>query len=478
MKSLKGKTKFNLTKLIRIAIAISFFLIIIIISIYFLSRSRNRSPDETDTKIITPQKIETKEQIVHSEMKGERMNFRIKANKQYIGEDGKYHLEGNIEIIDFGKDKSEDIFMYGEKVIYDQDLTHIVLMGQGRVKYKDLIINSDLFDYDKISEIVKSDKGVNFSSRRIKGSAQKFHYSTKENTLVLTENIHLELKPKTGDDLPLTVKGNRLEYNRNKKTGEVTDEVYLSQGSNRASAKILTFMLSENEENVRNISLKENVKVFLVEKVSEKGNTHVQDDLGATSSTREIEADEINLYSIEGLSRVSSVEAEGNCLYKSTDNSGNSLEIQGQGLNFLFDPEGELQKLEAFKNVRMKEQSKNSEESRFLEGEEMIIHGDANILQIKGKDNIIARVSTQDSEVFAKEITIYLDNDNLEALGDVEAAFQGRGERETIGFFSEEQPVFITAQEMRYDSDEERFIFKNSSNKGLNYPLSRVPIYC
>ncbi|MFB0565042.1 MAG: LptA/OstA family protein [Candidatus Aminicenantaceae bacterium] len=462
MKTIKGKTKFNLTKIVRFTIAVTLFLILVIISVYFMSRSRDQTENHLNSKKITTQKIETKEQIVHFEVKGERMNFLIKANKQYIGKDSKYHLEGNIEIIDFGKDKSEDIFIYGDKVVYDKELNHFVLTGQGRVTYKDLVITSNLFDYDKKSEIFKSNEGVSFSSSRLRGSAKKFYYSMKEENLTLMDNIDLELTPKSGENLPLLVEGNELEYNRKKKAGEISGNVHLSQGINHASAQALKFYLAEDEENVERISLSGNVKAYLVEREKRESSGQAQDDPTSTGAKREIEADEIDLFAIEGFSRVSHVEAKGKCSYKSIDTSGSSLEIQGEALNFLFDREGELQKFEALKNVKMKEQQENSEERRFVEGEEMTIQGDTNVLQVKGKDNIGARVTSHDSEILAREITIYLENDNLEALGDTKVVFKGKGQRESIGFFSKEKPVFITAQEMRYQGNKERFIFSNN----------------
>jgi len=85
--------------------------------------------------------------------------------------------------------------------------------------------------------------------------------------------------------------------------------------------------------------------------------------------------------------------------------------------------------------------------------------GKTNVLHIRGSERIRARVSSQDNEIHSEEITIDLENDNLEAKRGVQAVFKGREGKKSLGFFSKEQPVFISAQEMRYIRAEKRFFF-------------------
>jgi len=454
---MKGKAKPNLTRILRIGIAASLFLIIVIILVYFVNRSRRQPKASLKSKEITQQKIEKKEKIVHFEVEGERGNFLIKANKHYVGENNNYHLEGEVEIIDFGKEESQNVFIYGEEVIYDKDMSHFVLKGQSEIRYKDMIMKSNSFDYDKKREVFKSNKGVSISSRRLLGSAQKMVYSVRQESLRLKENIRLQLIPKSENTLPLIVEGERLDYDRKEKAGEVKGEVNLSQGKNKATAHTLKFFLSRDEENVKKISLIGEVKASLVEE--EKDLSQDENPFFASKGKRDIEADELNLDGFKNLSLVSSISAKGNCLYKAIASSKSFIQIQAESLLFNFNREGLLKNFNASKKVRMIEYRDNSGEKRLVEGAEMDIQGKTKALQIKGRNKVKARVSTEESEIFAEEITIFLEDNNLDAKGGVKVVFKGRGEKESIGFFSKEQPVFITAQEMRYLKEKKRFLF-------------------
>lgn len=443
---MKGKTRPNLAKIIRIGVAASLFLVVIIISLYFMIRSKKQPKYSRESKEITQQKVEKKEQIVHFEVKGEKGNFLIRANKHYAGEDNNYYLEGKVEIVDFGKEEGEDISIYGEEVVYDKDMIHFVLTGQSTVKYKDLIIKSDFLDYDKEKEVFKSDKGVQFSSRQLSGSAQKMVYSMRKKIIKLRQKIHLQLIPRKEDTLPLIVKGQKLEYNRRNRVGEVTEEVELFQGKNQASARVLKFLLSKDEEFVKSITLVGNVRATLVEEKKEGGK-------------REIEADEIFLHSFKKVSRVSRVKAKGNCCYRFFSASGNFIQVQGETLDFLFDLDGELKEFNALTLVRMVEQKKDSGEKRIIEGAELRVDGKTNVLQVKGSDKLGAKVTSQDFEVLAQEVKVHLEKDNIEAKTEVKVVFKSRGEKESIGFFSQEKPVFITSQELKYSKDKKRFLF-------------------
>jgi lipopolysaccharide transport protein LptA len=444
---MRAKSKPSLTRTLRLVIVSSLLLILVVISFYFITRSQKSPEYPPESKQITQQKIEKKEQVVHSEVKGERENFRMRADRHYLGEDGKNHLEGNVEIIDFGKREDQNVYIYGEEVIYDKNLIHFFLKGQSKVQYRDLAIESDLFEYHKKKEVFKSHSGIQFSSRRLIGSAKEIFYYLGQEKLILRKQVHLRLVPESEEALPLFVEGERLHYRREKKMGEVLGQVRLRQGESWASASIMEFVLSEDEEYMKSVTLRDRVKASFVEKDSEEGQR------------REIHADEIHLKSFKELIQVSSIEAKGNCSYSSSTPSGSSLFIQGGSLLFLFNPEGELEKFDASQNARMIEHWEDTGEKRVLEGGEISILGKTNVLQIRGSDKLEAKVSSLDNEIQSEEITIDLENDNLEAKRGVKVVFKGREGKRSLGFFSEEQPVFITAQEMRFIRAEKRFLF-------------------
>jgi len=81
--------------------------------------------------------------------------------------------------------------------------------------------------------------------------------------------------------------------------------------------------------------------------------------------------------------------------------------------------------------------------------------------EVKGEKKSKPRISLKDSEIYAKKILIFLGSKDLELKDDVKATLKLQKEEErSIGFFSREEPVFITANKMRYSEEQKRFLFK------------------
>ncbi len=100
-----------------------------------------------------------------------------------------------------------------------------------------------------------------------------------------------------------------------------------------------------------------------------------------------------------------------------------------ESIKFSFDQEGELKEFQALKKARMIDQEENSEERRLIEGDTLIIKDKTDVLRVKGKGPYGARVASSDSEVFAEEISIFLDNNNLEVKRGVKVILNSKKEK-------------------------------------------------
>ena len=459
MRGNKRKNAFSLAWSIRTGVIVTLLLLLVVSSAYFLSRSKKKPQIQSEITEIPQQKIEKVEQISHFEAKGAKGNFSLKANQHYKGKDENYYLEGDVEVIDFGKNESDNVFIRGEKVIYDKDLIHFVMEGKSQVKYKDWVINSKLLNYDKNKEIFTSDKGISFFSQSIKGAAPKMLYSLKQEILRLKEKIRIELTQDEKDVFPLVIEANGLEYYRKKREGEAAGDVYLSQNNSFARANTMKFLLSKDERNVESIILKGEVSVFLVDE-SIKNRNLSQGRLIIPGGKNEIEAEEIQLQVEQKLSRVSQIKTKGKCRIKSFDDSGNYIEIQGEFLDFQFTPGGELRKFYALDNVTVVEHEEETGIQRYLAGQEIILDQESNTLKIKGKKTTEAQIVSQENEIYADEIIINLENNDVEAFGGIKVVSKQMERKRSVGYFSDKLPVFFIAQEMRYESEKKRFFFK------------------
>jgi lipopolysaccharide transport protein LptA len=450
----------NIPKIMRTGIIILLVILLAIIVRYFIIRSLRKPQVPLKTDDLTQQKIEKKDKIVHFEIKGGEESVRFKADKHYVGEDKNYHAEGNVEIVFLKKREGKDVFIYGNEVVYDKDWNHFVLSGQGKVKYEDLVIESVSLNYDNKKELFSTAKGVSFSSEGFSGTAQKLDYLMEQEKLHLQENVHLRLRPNLETSFPLIAQGKRLEYSRKSRQGMMDGGVRLFHGESRATASSLKFDLSEDEDNLRTLVLKGKAKAFIREEENKDISSSRRSSPFAQSTMREVEAEEIEIRAFPFLQKVQALEASGNCSLKFESSSGSFTHILAEYVKFLFDQEGELREFEALKKARMIDQEESSEERRLIEGDSLIIKDKTDVLRVKGKGPYEARVSSSDSEVFAEEISISLDNNNLEVKRGVKVVLnQKKGEKKRIGLFSKESPVLINAKEMRYFDEEKRFLF-------------------
>lgn len=450
-------------KALRITVAVLLVLVLAVIVRHFLTRSSGgvRVPVQSDD--ITQKNIEKKEKVELVEYKMEDESLHVKADKHYMGEDRDYHAEGNVEIVFVKEREGKDVILYGNKVVYDKDMTRFVSSGQGRVKFKDLVVESVLLNYDNKREIFSTEKGVSFFSQRLRGSAQKMTYQMGQERLRLQENVRLRILPRDESSPSLEVTGKKLDYSEKNKKGKIEGGVELFRGESRASAEIMKFEMYPDGEQIKSLILEKGAWASLAEGEGESRPLEKQSPLFDQSARREIEGKEITFKFFQDPSVLQEVEARGNSSFKFISSDESFTWVRAESGRFVFDREGELTEFQASKNARIVKQADDPDETRLIEGDVFTKKRDSDVLWVKGRGPYEARVSSRENDVFAEEIFISLDNNDLEAKGGVKVILEAKeGGGKPIGIFSEEQPVFIQARGMRYFAEHKRFLFNEN----------------
>ena len=459
----------SFVKAMRITVAVLLGLVLVSIVGYFLIRLQKEDRVPVKTEKVTRQTIEKREKPDHSEFKGNEKVLNVKADEQFIGEDNNYHAEGNVEMIFFKEREGQDVFLYGGRVIYDKDMTWFESTNQAKAKFKDLVVESILLNFDNKKEILRTDKGVLITSRRLTASAQKMDYRMKEKKLSLQGEVRLQIEPKNKDSSLLIVRGKRLDYDEISQQGKIEGDVQLFYGESRASAEIMEFELFPDGEQIKTLILKKNAWALLEAEGEGGGEEESRSSQGesllfARSVRREIEGKEIRLRFFQEISGLQEVKAIGNSSFKFISSTGEFTRVQAESSQFTFDKEGELIEFQALKNARIVKQAEDPDETRRIEGESLIKKRDSDLLWIKGRGPYDARLSSQGSDVFAGEMTISLDTNDLEVEDGVKVILKSKtGGDRPIGIFSKELPVFIQAKEMRYFAEQKRFLFNKDT---------------
>jgi lipopolysaccharide export system protein LptA len=453
----------SFVKIMRITVGVLFVAVLVMIVRYFVIRSQEETHVPAKSDEIIQKKVEKREKPEHFEFKGEERSLHVKADKQYIAEDGNYHAEGSVEIVFFKEREGQDILLSGGNVIYDKDMTRFTSSDQAKARFKDLLVESDILDYDNEKENFWTEEGVRISSRRLTGSAQKMDYWLKQERVKLQGDVLLQIKPKNETSSTLQVTGGMLDYNEHSKQGKMEGDVQLFHGESRAEAEIMRFELFPDGEQLKALILENNAWASLVDENKENETSPDQSLLFVQSMKREIEGEEIRMRFFQENSELREVEASGQSSFKFISFSGDFTHVLAESARFVFGSGGKLEEFQAFTDAKIVKQAENPDESRLIEGDSFSKVKNSDALHIKGKGPYDAKMSSSGNNVIAEEMTVFLDSSNLEVRRGVKVILKSKaGEKRPVGIFSEDQPVFIQAREMRYFAEQKRFLFNRN----------------
>ena len=459
-----GKIKLQPHHTLRVISAGVLVVVLIAIAISFLTRSKRQVQVPEITAELEKQKIDKKEELEVRGIKGDKEVTNITADKHYIGEDNLYHLEGNVRISLSNRIEGEDVIIRGEKVVHDSEWSYFWLQGQATVEFKDLVLESPVLEYDAQKSVFKSDQTVRFSSETISGSAQICDYFLGQKKAELRGEVHLKLLPSQKSTVPIEIDTEYFEYFVGKGRGKAEGGVELAHGKSRATAGLMELVLSASREQIKSLFLKDRVKIFLVDEFNKVDPSSDQASFALHGDKCQMEAGEILLKGYVDLPQVKSLEASGECFFRFISETGSFTQIEGKEIVFDLTKKGDLKELVVNRDAKISEEDKEKGSPRHIEGQRVQIQGDKKLLLVEGKDTLKARIWSKDSEITAQKITLFLDNNDMEAIEDTKVIIYPKEKsQKPIGFFSEENPVFITATDMRYSEDHKRFMFSGGT---------------
>ena len=448
----------------RSLVAVAFFSVLAVIAVDLITHTKKQPKIGQDLESATQEILEQKEQIEFFEARGQRGNLQIRADKHYMGEDDQYHLEGNVEIVFFEKSEGEDVFLYGDEVVYDKEGTRFQFVQGSKVQFKDLNLDVSFLEYHSEKRIFKSDYPVRFSSEKLSGSGKGIAYSLKERTLKLNEDIHLQLLSDLSPSVPVVLEGDRFLFMKRGKKGKLEGNVRMTHNSSWIISDCVEFKLTANSENIRTMLFTGNVRASL-EGIEESASSESDKDaMQLYGDKREIQAEEVLIRAFLDIPKIQQVSASENCTFRFMDASGKLTQVKGKSVEFHLNREGKLVQFYANTEAEITERSGDGEIQRSISGDSITIKNDKNSLVAQGKEGSRARVSTGGSDIKAETISISRKNNNMGASGNVQVILSTKEEgKKAVGFFSESKPVFITTQEMRYFASNERFNFSGGN---------------
>jgi lipopolysaccharide export system protein LptA len=459
-----GKTKLQLRHTLRLFSGAVLVVVLVALTVSFLTRNKRQIQVPEIAAELEDQKIDKKEGLEVRGIKGDKEVTNITADRHFIGEDNLYHMEGNVRISLANRIDGEDVILRGENVIHDSEWTYFWLKGQATVEFKDLVVQSSVLEYDAQNRVFKSDQAVQFSSETISGSAQMCDYFIWQKKAELRGEVHLSLLPSQGTSVPIEIETGYFEYFIGKGRGKAEGGVLLTHGKSQASADLLEIVLSASREQIKSLFLKDGVKINLVDEF--RRDEPISDDkaLALHGDRCQIEADEILIKGYVDMPQIKRLEATGGGTFRFVSEDGSYTQFGGREIAFDLTDQGDLKMLIVNKDARISEFNQEKGTARNIEGQIFHIQGNKKLLLVEGSDASNARIWSKDSEITAQEIWLFLESNNMEAKNGTKVILYPReNNQDTFGFFSKENPIFITATDLRYSEEDKRFHFSGGT---------------
>ncbi|MFA9452706.1 MAG: LptA/OstA family protein [Candidatus Aminicenantaceae bacterium] len=424
----------------------------------FVNRSRLRPRVPHVETEIAEQKVETTEEIQHFQLRRGEIDYVAQAARHYIGEDGLYHLEGDVQLKFPGRADGEDVVLTAGEIVHDRENAFFRMLGGAVLAVKDIRIEAESFEYQTEEERLLTDRPVRFTSERISGSAKEAVYRATNQRLILRKEVRLSLTTASDPSRPVQIEGNELDYLHSQGSGAIRGDARIHAGESFADASLIRFDLFSNKENLRKVLMQGDVHLVTTGEDS-SGSDPETEGQAVRPERRELRARKVVIRAWHNSQEIRSLEAEGKCYLRQDTAGGEFIETTADRLDIQFNRKGGMRTFHARGHVNMAEQREG--ESRTVRGGVLSIEGKKQILHVESSEESRARIKAGDYEIEADVLDIMLNSRNLEAAGKVNVIMTSpKEEAPAVGFFGGTDDIFVKAEEMRYSGENRRFLFK------------------
>ena len=436
---------------VRVALQAVLVVVAAVIAFYFLSHRRPPTVPPAKVAAIPAEQVEQQEGIEHTDFRGER-TVQVKAGSWRRGDDGLFYLEKNVEVRDLAAKGGREIFLAGDKIVYDKDWSEARLEGRARVRVEDLQFESSDFAYNKADDVVSTEHGVVISSPKLNGTASRLTYSFKDQVIRLEGSVSLRGRRPAGEAGMFTIGGEVLTYRRLERKGLAEGEAGFSLEDSAGLAAALDFRMTDDEEYLLDFSMRGAARISLVEDHEQAGGGRV------FRRTQEIAAEELAGRTFLNMNRLHALEARRSCSLDAFSADGRPVRVDSGEMLFVFDKWGGLREYRAVGRAQLVEHGPDRRVARTISGESLLIEGPGEMLRVAAPAGGEARLDSADSEITAQVIELFPGSQDVFAADGVKLLLKAREEAggSAVGFFSGRQPVMAVAGRLSYQREPDR----------------------
>ena len=319
----------------------------------FISRSRLKPRVPLVENKIAQQKVETTEEIQHFQLRKGKIDYEVRAARHYIGEDGLYHLEGDVHLTFPGRADGEDVVLEAQEILHDRENNFFRMLGAASLQAKDLRVESESLEYQTEQEILSTDFPVRFSSERISGSAKRAVYRAAPQRLILRKEVDLSITTASDPSRTVLVQGDELDYRHSRAAGTIRGDARIASEGSFAQAAQIRFDLFSDKENLKSLLLEGAARLVMVDQ--DEADSQDPQQRSARFSRRELRAQKIFVRAWHDSRIIRSLEADGQSYLRQDEPDGQFIETEAERLDMAFNRNGDLKVLQAQGQVVMQE---------------------------------------------------------------------------------------------------------------------------
>jgi lipopolysaccharide export system protein LptA len=375
--------------------------------------------------------VDLKERVRHQEFRDGRLRADVRGDSFFLGPDGRNHLKGSVEILDYGPSGEVVSRITADEVVYDADSVHFVITGRVRVEASRVILEGGSFDYDKDGGLFRTAAGGVFSSDRMSGTAAEILYAEGADEVRFYGGFRAELAATGRDGQKTVLSGDSFSYQRRERRGRAEGRAEFERGRCRGAAQILSFDAADDESFLKSVALDGAARVTL----AGRGTGHPDDGV--------VTADWIGISFAPDDARLSSIQGRRNLRLSLSSSDGSGSVVGAAEALLTFGADGEPERWSASGGCRVEIEG-DAAGSRVIEAESAAYDASTRVLRASGRPGQPAVADSPRARVEAGSIVVGSAAGDLEASGGAKCLLKPAGESRAAGFFSAAKPVFVS----------------------------------
>jgi len=433
-------------RLVRAAAVLALACLLAAVGLHFAGRRRAAGPPAAPAPP-PEQKVDRKEGVRHREFKDGRIEDEVRADRFYLGADGLNHLEGAVNILDFGRGAGRPVSIRAEAAAYDKDLLRFTLSGRVRIETDEVVLTAASAVFDKEQGVFRADEGGAFTSGKLTGSARTVVHDQKRDVLLLQGRVRIIIEPRAGaaEGAVLTLGGNSVSYDRKARTGRLTGGAEVRGKGFEGTSESLDFRASGDEGSLETMAFEGGARCIF------HGNAGPGDE-GL------LEAGRILVRPVPGSSGLRRVDATGDCRLRAEAPSAPRLEAQARELGLAFAEDGNPAAVEASGAARMTLDDPQGGLRR-VTALRAVYDRASGVLEATAAEGETAAAETPTALVEATALRLDAGRRSVEAGGGVKCRVKARPGAPAMGFFGRDEPLFVACGRLSSGGPEGDFRF-------------------